>query len=108
MVRPTKLTPARQQIICEAVRRGESPSRADELAGLPHGCSKYWLAQGLLGREPFKTFRDAYQEAKAEFHAEVSKQIRDYHAQQSHIRELEERVAALQRQASQGISARLS
>lgn len=62
----TKLTRQRQEIILKTIREGASNRAAAAQAGVPESTLYDWLVRGQGDEEPFRTFRSAFEKAKAD------------------------------------------
>lgn len=75
--RPSRFTQELQDKIVAGVRMGLTKCVASELAGVPVGTFKDWMAWGLDGREPYAAFSAAIQKAVAESEAMLLSTIKD-------------------------------
>jgi len=71
--RPTKLTPTTQDRIIELVKAGNYAETAAQVAGIDESTFYRWMQQGEgeKARHPYKGFRKAILEAKAESEARM-------------------------------------
>jgi hypothetical protein len=73
--RRTKLTPATQHRIVEAIRTGAYAYVAAEAAGV-HPVTFYtWLRLGEQGRQPYKEFSDLVAQARGEARADAEARV---------------------------------
>ncbi len=56
MVRPTALTPERQERLCRAIRAGAPPETAAVHAGIGKSTYYAWMRRGERGAGPFGEF----------------------------------------------------
>jgi hypothetical protein len=67
MARPTKLTPAVQSRLCQAIAAGNGYQVACRYAGIGYQTFRTWMLLGQKAREEkFREFREAVQQAEAQ------------------------------------------
>jgi transposase-like protein len=71
VARPIKLTQARQDRICDAIRDGAYAEVAARAAGVAASTYYEWRRRGRLGEEPFSEFLEALAQAEAEAELEA-------------------------------------
>lgn len=74
--RPTTLTPEVQELIIEALRKGNYRDTAAALAGVTRQTLWNWEQWGKEGRAPYKDFFDALEMAEAQAEATLLEEIR--------------------------------
>lgn len=70
MARPTKLTPAVEELILDALRKGNTRTAAAEYVGIPRETLSRWMARSV-------TFRHAVTRAEAEAEVHAVDALRD-------------------------------
>lgn len=74
--RKLKLTPERQKMIIDAILGGNFVEVACRYAGIAD-CTFYdWLEKGRQGRQPYKDFLEAYEQAQAQAEVAAVAQLR--------------------------------
>ena len=73
--RPSKCTPARQKIICEAVRDCLPYHEAARLAGIDPDTLRRWMRRGEQGDKPYAALCGAIKKAEAEAQRTLVKRI---------------------------------
>ena len=81
--RPSKCTPARQKIICEAVRDCLPYHEAARLAGIDPDTLRRWMRRGEQGDKPYAQLCGAIKKAEAEAQRTLVKRIGNRNADEA-------------------------
>jgi hypothetical protein len=76
MGRPTLLTPAVQEAVCERLRKGATFEGAAVLSGISYPAFKSWMQKGAAGEEPYQTFQAAVTQAREHAKQEALENVR--------------------------------